>query len=272
MTILLIVAALILAGLLFAHFFYASRFTAITDALVGQLLASQSGPMPVASLPEIVRTFAIRNGGMAGGPLAVKMVQSAEMRMSPAAAFFHLDATQTTGSKTPGFVWQASGFMAKVLPIRIVDSFVAERGWLEARIAGSIPVASACGPDIDKGEAMRFLAELAWNPDAFFNMAGLAWRQIDDLTVEVTMQTNGGAARVRLLFDAAGDITGIEADDRPQGKGKASKPMRWIGRFSGYAQSGHYRWPRHGEIAWDRPEGEFVYWRGDILSVEPVHG
>jgi hypothetical protein len=63
---------------------------------------------------------------------------------------------------------------------------------------------------------MRFLAELAWNPDALINTAGLIWHQIDPLSVDVSTSTSGGTASVRLFFDTAGDIIGIRAADRPR--------------------------------------------------------
>jgi hypothetical protein len=132
------------------------------------------------------------------------------------------------------------------------------------RIAGSVSVATSTGPETAKGEAMRFLAELPWNPDAILNAAGLTWRQVDDATVEVSMMTSGGLATVSLQFDAGGDISAIEAADRPRA---GDTPARWIGRFSNYAKVGAYRFPRYGEVAWDLAEGEFVYWRGNILTL-----
>lgn len=117
---------------------------------------------------------------------------------------------------------------------------------------------------------MRFLAELAWNPDAIVNSAGLTWRQVDERTVEVALQTEGGPARVRLGFDADGDVVSMEADDRPRAVGDQNIATRWIGRFSGYARFGNYRLPRFGEVAWVLPEGEFVYWRGEIVTAEPA--
>jgi hypothetical protein len=92
------------------------------------------------------------------------------------------------------------------------------------------------------------------------------WRQVDEASVEVSMETTGGLARVTLHFDRDGDITSIVAEDRPRA---GAIPARWVGRFTDYTQVGLYRFPAHGEIAWDPPEGEFVYWRGDILSVTP---
>ncbi len=49
-----------------------------------------------------------------------------------------------------------------------------------------------------------------------------------------------------------------------------SVPTRWIGRLRDYTQFGAYRLPRYGEVAWDLPAGEFVYFRGTITSFEMV--
>lgn len=267
MKIFIILAVIIGVAALVGHLALAHGFAARVASLRRTLLDAQVLALPDQTLiPQLVRDFALRNGGSVGGPSALVMVQGAEMRLQPSQPFFHLDATQLTGTRTPGFVWHAAGTMSGFIPLQIVDSYVAGAGLLEVRIAGSIPVASGHGADIDKGEAMRFLAELAWNPDALLNTS-LLWRQIDGRTIEVALQTNGGAARVTLSFDAAGDIVAIEASDRPRAVGNASLPTRWIGRFSDYVQAAQYRWPRHGEISWVLPEGEFTYWRGNIASL-----
>lgn len=49
-----------------------------------------------------------------------------------------------------------------------------------------------------------------------------------------------------------GDIVAIDAEERPRAGGT---PARWVGRFERYVQGGAYRFPHHGEIAWDLPEG-----------------
>lgn len=268
MKIFLILAAFVIIAALIAQFVSSNAFTAKIDTLRQTLLKTQvSVPPDQALIPQLVREFALRNGGQVGGSAALVMTQRAEMRLQPDQPFFHIDATQLTGSRNPGFVWHATGAMGGIIPLQVVDSYVAGSGDLEARIAGSITVAHARGPDIDKGEAMRFLAELAWNPDAILNAAGLAWREIDGQTVEVTLETTSGSVLVTLLFDEAGDIVAIEATDRPRSVGKANIPTPWVGRFSNYERDGAYRWPRHGEVGWILPEGEFIYWRGDILNV-----
>lgn len=271
MNMLLIVAVLSVAGLVVAHVALAARFAAGTDAAISRLMAAQTSALPdQAAIPSLALDFATRNGGQPGCTATMTITQKAEMKLAPEQDWLPIAATQISGTRDPGFVWQARGRMASIIPLVVVDGYVAGEGWLEVRLAGSVPVANARGADVSRGEAMRFLAELAWNPDAIVNAAGLAWRQVDDQTVEVVLQTEGGPARVRLGFDRDGDVLSIEADDRPRAVGDQNIPTRWIGRFSGYARFGNYRLPRFGEVAWVLPEGEFVYWRGEIVTAEPA--
>ncbi len=243
-----------------------SQFKAKIEALRKMVSAAQmSTPPDQNAIPDIMRTFAARNGATLGGSPTVLAHQSDQMKSAPGQPFFALEATQLSGTRDPGFVWEATAAMAAVVPMRVVDSYTG-KGWLEVRLAGSIPVATASGPDADKGEIMRFLAELAWNPDAILNAPALRWRQIDTRTVEVSIDTAGGIVAVRQLLDAHGDIVAIEADDRPYLVNGKSVPMRWVGRFWDYALFGAYRLPRHAEVAWVLPEGEFVYFRGTITS------
>ena len=246
------------------------RFKARIEARRQAIVADQiSAPPRQYAIPEIVRAFAERSGARLGGPKVAIAHQRAEMRLAPNQKFFPIEASQLSGTRDPGFVWEATARLAGIVPMRVIDSFAAGRGWLGVRIAGAIPMANATGPENDKGEMMRFLAEMAWNPDAILNMTALHWRQIDDRTVDVLSATKGGTATVRLRFDADGDLKGIEAEDRPYLVGGKSVPMRWIGRFRDYADFGSYRLPSYGEVAWVLPEGEFVYWRGRIIDFGP---
>jgi hypothetical protein len=267
--ILIVVVVIVLVAVAVIVLLAAQFKTRIDGARKVVNAAQLSAPSDQAAIPMIIRTFALRNGGTVGGPLTVLAHQRDEMRLAPDQPFFALDATQLSGTRDPVFVWEAKGNLATVLPIRVVDSYAAE-GWLEVRIAGTIPVAKASGPDIDKGETMRFMAELAWNPDAILNASALRWRQIDAKTVEVSIDPANGNIAVRQVFDENGDIVAIETDDRPYVVDGKSVPTRWVGRFRDYALFGSYRLPRYGEVAWVLPQGEFVYFRGTITGFEPT--
>lgn len=258
----------VVIGLAVAQVVRATRFSADIAALERQLARAQNAErVDLSKIPAIVVAFAERNGGTVGGPTIVVAQQVAEMRLDPGQPFFDMRARQVFGTRAPGFVWHAHGTMKGIIPVEIVDASVDDRGLLEARIAGSIPVAKASGPATDLGEAMRFLAELPFNPDAILNAPALKWTTVEPHSVTVSINTTGGEAVVRLDFDSNGDIVGIEATDRPRMVGDTVIPTRWVGRFADYTRIGAYRLPRTGEIAWILPAGEFVYWRGGMTSL-----
>ena len=180
-----------------------------------------------------------------------------------------IEADQWTGMIVPGIVWTARGTMYG-LPVSVFDAFVAGHGELSARVLGAFQVAGGSGADYDKGELMRYLSELPVYPDAILNLRGVVWRQIDGQTVSVTAQSATGDATVRFIFDEAGDIVRLESDDRPMERNGTTVATPWHGTYSRYAEFGRYRIPSYGEVGWVLLEGLFVYWKGEVVSYEPV--
>ena len=89
---------------------------------------------------------------------------------------------------------------------------------------------------------MRYLAEPAWAP----HNPKLSWREIDAATAEVSAVSPAGKAQVRLIFEN-GDITRVEADDRPRIVGRCTVPTRWEGTL--------LRLPRAGSLPYSDPRG-----------------
>lgn len=133
--------AVVLVAVVAAQLILSEQFAAKINDLGRRLLLGQASKTPDVSLiPPMMRAFAIRNGGQVGGPSAVTMVQNAEMRLAGDQSFFKLEASQVSGTRQPGFVWQAKGMMNTIVPLHVVDAYVENVGELEVRIAGSIPV------------------------------------------------------------------------------------------------------------------------------------
>lgn len=231
-------------------------------------VAQKTGPS-TPDLPAMVRDFAMRNGGSPGGPGFIDIRQRASLYSAPGQAGLSLVAQQWTGTRVPGFVWRAEGAMM-MMPVVAVDSYVSGEGLLEARVLGTVPVASAIGPDVDRGELMRYLAELPFSPDAILNASGLAWRQVDASHVEVSAISAGSPATVRFTFDEAGDIVEAWAADRPMLVDGRSVPAPWRGTFSDYARFGAYRIPSRSAVGWELPDGLFTYWTGEIVGYGPA--
>lgn len=174
-------------------------------------------------------------------------------------------ATHMAGTRISGFVWHAKGVMS-FLPIGVVDALVGGKGLLNARILNAVSVATSKGPATDRGELLRYLAEIPLTPDVILNNSSLNWVQIDENTVSVSALSSDGSVSVEFSFDESGDIIEAFSEARPMGVGNTSIDMPWRGRFFDYQQLGPRRIPTRAEVGWELPEGFYLYFRGTIES------
>lgn len=86
----------------------------------------------------------------------------------------------------------------------MADYFVKSTGGLEVKLLGTVSLASTVGGEsIAKSEALRFLAELPFNPDAILFNTTLEWTSIDTKSFKVA--TGQGKARGEITFRLAED-------------------------------------------------------------------
>ena len=188
--------------------------------------------------------------------------QRGTMRLKPRGAWLPFSAQQWAATRRVEFRWRARVKMAPLVTAVVTDAFDSGKGRLEAKLWGALRVAHDAGPEIDRGEIQRYLAELPWNPLALLRNQALRFEERDGA---VRVWTREPSLYVDFIFDADGDVVRTLCDNRPlQGRGR----MGWEGHFSRYAQLGPFRTPTHGEVAWLLPEGMFEYWRGDVTSLQ----
>lgn len=188
------------------------------------------------------------------------------MRLSEQGQWMPFTAIQDIAVQQPGFVWRAIFQAAPGIKIKVIDSYVDGHGYLEARSFGSIPLAKAEGDSTDKGELMRYLAELVFCPDALLHNSVLQWRDVNPLSVEVSVGPDQVA--VCFDFDQDGTIIRSRAPDRPRLVEGQEIETPWVGTFSDYEVLGGYRIPTQGEVSWLLEDGPFCYWRGQITQLE----
>ena len=198
-------------------------------------------------------------------PNTVWLSQRGEMRVNLRDSWRRFTAEQVISIHEPGFAWLAWMQATPLVSARVLDCYVGGEGLLEARLLGSLRLARAAGPQASKGELMRYLAEFAWAPHAMLYNRQLSWREIDATTIEVSAESQAGAARVRLIFEN-GDIARIEADDRPRMVGRSIVPTRWQGRCCDYREMNGCRIPTQAVVSWLLEDGPFEYWRGRVTA------
>jgi hypothetical protein len=256
---------LVLAAL--AHVVSVARFRAHAAGLAQEVAAGP--PVAQADLPGAIRDFAERNGAAPGSDArAARLTQDAEYRRGPDAEWGPMPAVQHMGLGRAAFVWNARAPGPLLPSFTVIDGYVGGTGMLRAMLLGSIPVAKASGPIIDRAEAMRYLAEMPWAPDAILGNPEVTWADLGEGRYEAALDTPSGRVAVTFTLDAAGDIaemTALRPDAGPDG---AEILREWRGRYWGYDRVGGRRIPVEAEVGYVDDGFYWGYWRGRITSVE----
>ena len=240
------------------------RFMTHLDTLEAELRKPGPAPTGRVDLPAEVVALASRMGARADGAARfVEFQQSGQMWRTPGGPPLDFTARQTIHHDAPGFLWRAAMGRAVV----VSNYFVAGTGGLEVMLLGGFPIErNVGGAAANRGEALRYLAELPWSPDAILLNRALHWTVVDAKTIEVA--TGVGAERGEVTFELDNDGLIVRAEARSRAyfeKGRTTA-LPWHGRFWDYQRVGDHLIPIQGEVAWTLDVGDFVYWRGRILG------
>jgi hypothetical protein len=202
----------------------------------------------------------------AATPSRIRLTQRGDMVQKPGGRRLDFTAVEELQVGTVGFEWRAGFGPNALVRVRVVDRYRDGQGLLVAKVWGVIPATRSTGPETDRAEAMRYLAELPWVPQAIGSNQELSWRDLEDGSVEVSTLVGGKAASVRLTFDEGGLIQSASGL-RPRLAGRSSVETPFLGTFGDYVELGGVRVPGSAEVSWDLPEGPFTYWRGELTSL-----
>jgi hypothetical protein len=193
-------------------------------------------------IPDVIRRFSERNTtGAKPTAREVLFAQQGEMRLSDDGRWLPFTAEQRVMIHRTEFCWHARVKMAPLVTAVVEDAFEKGHGRLDAKVWGVLPVAHARGPELDRGEVQRYLAELPWCPMAILHNDELRFGEAEH-----------------------GDVIGTYTTTRER-EGVA-RP--WEGIFADYQTLGGVRIPTRGEVKWHLPEGEHTYFRGRVVELE----
>ncbi len=216
------------------------------------------------NLPPLIRRYVERALPVGAGHVErVELTQEGRIWMRPDTRGMRFTAREHFEVERTAFAWRARFPFG----LRVVDAYDRGRGVLELRLIGAC-VQRQRGPELDVGEAMRYLAELPWVPHAIERNSELEWRELDERSVEVATRVADERAAVTFEFDADGDIVRASAVRKRQ-TGKQWEETPWGGEFGEYEVLGGIRMPTVAEVHWVIEGEPFVYWRGVVLSATP---
>ncbi|GGA60340.1 DUF6544 family protein [Sphingomonas psychrolutea] len=128
-------------------------------------------------IPDAAYDLAIRLGVKPqDNPVRVSLEQTGRMKRNlNSEAWITFTAAQTISTRACEFDWVANAGPFGMISAR--DALDHGEGRLDVMALGIIPIARAeHTPALVRGELMRYLAELAWAPDAILANPSLRWR------------------------------------------------------------------------------------------------
>ncbi len=252
------------------HFVAETKFKNVAKGLMQQVATAPKPKLSRTEIPKLILDY-VERAGVKPDQLAttIKLTQIAEMRIDKGGDWQSLTAEQIISTGEIGFVWWAEQAIGPIVKFRVIDAYVNGRGRLNVRIMGSIPVGDISGDDVDIAEAMRYLSELVWAPDAMIGNPQLSWKELTDHSVYLSVILPAGNAGVTFLFDSAGDIVKIIAKDRPAEIVDGKAILRdWQIKIGDYKTLNGRRIPTTGEVGYTYEDGYEAYWRGEVVSYE----
>jgi hypothetical protein len=216
------------------------------------------------SPPVEVCDLAYRLGALAASDAdMVRLRQSGRMRQAAGGRWMPFRAGQNISLRACAFSWIARTGPAGLLRMR--DALVQGQGELSVTAFGLIRIAGRRGgAELTRGELMRYLAELAWAPDAILLNQAVGWR-VEAADRMVAFAGEGAErAEVTLQLNGEGRIASAFAPDRPRALGDGFVPMPWRGQFSDWRRIGGRWLPTRGAVGWEAQGEPPVSWEGRI--------
>ncbi|MGO3604452.1 MAG: DUF6544 family protein [Enterococcus malodoratus] len=153
------------------------------------------------------------------------------------------------------------------LPVQVRDSVQDGRGVMIGVIAKHFQLFHSTGPEMDQGQLITALADAVFMPSLFLQDY-VAWRTLDDRTIEGTITWNAVSAKGRFTFDDSGDIIRFDTEDRYMDEnGKGTSLVPWFVLYENYESDQAYRRPGCVSVNWKLPQGIDNYFVSDKITV-----
>lgn len=270
MRVVRIVIILLLAGgaiQMLARHLWRDRIDALTDALDAPR-ATAALP-PLTALPAPVARFLSASVSPDPEVRAVEIDTSGEFSMAPGPQGWKpFRAHQRFNAVSPGFVWNATIFMAPFVPVYVRDAYVQGRGEMVARVAGLYaPVDESGSKELAEGQLIRYLAEMMWFPSALAPGHGVTWTAMDDHRAMAHLEDSSYKVSLRFTFNDRAEIVEVFAPARMRSVKGGYEATPWAVRCSEHQLRMGFRIPIFCEAEWRTADGPLPYWRGRVTNI-----
>ncbi len=219
----------------------------------------------IRDLPPPLQKW-LRWSGVIGRPrlTSVHLIQKGAMRLKPEQTDPMISLSeQLIFPQQNAFIWRVQTRMAG-LPVLGRDMFYEGKGSMWISLAGLIPVVNiAHNSRINQSALQRFLGEIIWFPSAVLHPS-LVWRQIDEHSVEATMNWAGTQGSGVFHFLADGRPYRFVAHRFKDVQDE--KPLEWVADIDVYRDFEGLQIPSRVKATWMLPSGPFTWFEMEITD------
>jgi hypothetical protein len=219
----------------------------------------------IESLPEPVQKY-LRYCGVINKPKVknVRIVFDGEMR-DKGKDWFKFRSVQYNFFEEPTrlFFMKAKMF-ATTVPI--YHDYQMANARMQVKLFGLFPMVEKKGIEMNMAETVTVFNDMCLMIPATLIDKRIQWKTIDNYTVESIFNNKGLEIKAILTFNDEGQLTNFISDDRYAISDM--KRYRFSTPIKNYKTINGMNVPTFGETIWHYPEGEFVYGKFYLKSIE----
>ncbi|MBC7745650.1 MAG: hypothetical protein H7096_11155 [Flavobacterium sp.] len=219
----------------------------------------------IASLPTPVQKY-IRYTGAINKPKVknMKIVFDGEMR-EKGKDFFKFQSVQYNFFDDPTRLFFMKAKMVGI-PVPGYHCYQNERATMQIKLLGLFNVVNIEGVEMNKAETVTVFNDMCLMAPAALIDKRIEWTPIDSLSAKATFTNGVNRITAILYFNERGQLINFTSDDRYAIS--VMKRYRFSTPVKEYTQmNGRNIW-KYGDAVWHYPEGEFVYGKFTLKSIE----
>lgn len=137
---------------------------------------------------------------------------------------------------------------------------------MQIKLLSLFPVVSLDAPELFSTETVTYFNDLCLFAPAALIDGRIIWETLDDFSAKATFTTNNTSISATLYFNETGQLINFVSNDRYSISEMKIFPFSTPAR--NYKNLSGYNLPTFGEAVWHYPDGEFVYGKFNVKSIE----
>ena len=144
--------------------------------------------------------------------------------------------------------------------------YVEAKATMDIRLVGLFPIVKQSGDIMNKTETVTLFNDMCLMVPATLIDKRILWEPIDSLTTKAIFTNRGISISATLYFNETGQLINFTSDDRTTISDM--KQYRFSTPITDYKNINGRNVPTYGEAIWHYPDGEFVYGKFKLQTIQ----